>query len=171
MRRRESRCLRPSFPSASTQSPQESPSICNALNAVSCLTNNPSCPAPETEVCRPILNANDKGKLNSNVQSVCLSTMHGSYLQHLLVFSLIFCYRDTSNVVVELLIKCTAVELVSNCLIAETPDQEISCSQSTYYWSSIACFRCSTSCSQSPPTLGYRWISEIELYTGSVAGL
>jgi hypothetical protein len=86
---------------------------------LSCPTNNPLCPAPETEVCHPILNANDKRKIDSNVQSVCLSTMVGSYLQHLLVFTLIFCYRDTTNVVVELLIKCTAIKPVSNCLIAE----------------------------------------------------
>lgn len=58
-------------------------------------------------------------KINSNVQSVCLSTMRTSYLQHLLIFSLILCHRDSADIVVELLIKCAAAEPVSIHLLEE----------------------------------------------------
>lgn len=42
-----------------------------------------------------------------------------SYLQHLLIFSLILCYRDSADIVVELLIKCAAAEPVSIHLLEE----------------------------------------------------
>lgn len=40
--------------------------------------------------------------------------MHNCYLQHLLVFSLVLSHRDAADIMVELLIKCTAEEPVSN---------------------------------------------------------